>query len=110
MTPRLKKSNGKTREIMTGCGKILLTVSEGDKEITILISSHGKKGTCMASNVETISRLIGMGCEDKETYKKNIHRIIKALKGNGCSRSTANVKSCSDGIAQLLESFIKEHE
>lgn len=104
---RAKITHGRTIQIMTGCGKLYVTVNEDENGKPFeLFSMMGKAGGCAASQAEAISRMVSTSLRSGIEPKI----IIKHLKSIACHRPFGfgpdRVTSCSDAIARALESFI----
>ncbi len=103
---RNKVTFGKTIQIMTGCGKLYVTVNEDENGKPFeLFSAMGKAGGCAASQAEAISRMVSTALRSDIDPKI----IIKHLKNITCHRpfgfGPERVTSCSDAIAKALEMF-----
>ncbi len=104
---RAKVTYGRTIQIMTGCGKLFVTINEDASGRPFeLFSVMGKAGGCAASQAEAISRMASISLRSGIDPKI----IIKHLRNITCHRpfgfGPERVSSCSDAIAQALESFI----
>jgi ribonucleoside-diphosphate reductase alpha chain len=98
---------GATRSIRTGCGKLYITINEdADGKPFEAFTNIGKAGGCAASQAEAIGRLISLA------LRSNIapDEIVKQLRGITCHQPSwsegGRVNSCSDAIAQALESYM----
>src|SRR4030043_1954367 len=72
---------GTTRLIITGCGRLYVTINEDEEGHPFaLFTSMGKAGGCAASQSEAIGRLVSLA------FRSNIEpeEVIKQLKGNTC--------------------------
>ena len=101
---KLKKENGKTGTVDSGCGIMYVTVNEkkeGDiKSYRVFIKPHEKAGGCFAAVMDATSRLTGLSVKHGAPMEK----IVKHLKGIRCSKPIVNgASSCFDGIAIYLE-------
>jgi len=104
---RARVTYGRTIQIMTGCGKLYVTINEDAEGRPFeLFSTMGKAGGCAASQAEAISRMVSTSLRSGIDPKI----IIKHLKSIACHRpfgfGSDRVTSCSDAIARALESFI----
>ncbi|MDO8507962.1 MAG: vitamin B12-dependent ribonucleotide reductase [bacterium] len=104
---RARVTYGRTIQIMTGCGKLYVTVNEDEEGRPFeLFSAMGKAGGCAASQAEAISRMVSTSLRSGIEPKI----IIKHLKSIACHRPFGfgpdRITSCSDAIARALESFI----
>lgn len=107
MRQRPKVTVGRTIQMMTGCGKLYVTINEDENGHPFeLFSTMGKAGGCAASQAEAISRMVSVqlrsGIESKV--------IIKHLKNITCHRPYGfgkdRVTSCSDAIAKAIEQYM----
>ncbi|MEM3504616.1 MAG: TSCPD domain-containing protein [Archaeoglobaceae archaeon] len=97
---------GLTVEVKTGCGTITVTINYDEQGIVDVFARFGKTGSCGASQLEAISRLLSLafrcGIDSDE--------ILKSLKGIRCCSPFFNngtqILSCADAIAKVLEQFL----
>ncbi|MEF3255132.1 MAG: vitamin B12-dependent ribonucleotide reductase [Deferribacterales bacterium] len=102
--PRPKILYGKTIEMMTGCGKLYVTInSDENGEPFEVFTSMGKAGGCAQSQCEAIGRLISIVF--RSGGSPDI--IIKQLKGISCHMKFGfgpnQVLSCADAVAKAIE-------
>ncbi|PLX66158.1 MAG: ribonucleoside-diphosphate reductase, adenosylcobalamin-dependent [Denitrovibrio sp.] len=102
--PRPKVLIGRTVEMMTGCGKLYVTINQDEKGVPFeVFTSMGKAGGCAQSQCEAIGRLISIDLRSGG----NLDRIIKQLKGISCHMRYGfgpnTVLSCSDAVGKALE-------
>lgn len=102
--PRPKVLVGQTVEMMTGCGKLYVTINQDDTGKPFeVFTSMGKAGGCAQSQCEAIGRLISIDLRSGG----DIDRIIKQLKGISCHMRYGfgpnTVLSCSDAVGKALE-------
>jgi ribonucleoside-diphosphate reductase alpha chain len=97
---------GTTRLIITGCGRLYVTINEDEEGHPFeLFTSMGKAGGCAASQSEAIGRLVSLA------FRSNIEpeEVIKQLKGISCHspiwHEGGRILSCSDAIARALEKY-----
>ncbi len=107
MRERPKVTVGKTIQMMTGCGKLYVTINEDSEGQPFeLFSTMGKAGGCAASQAEAISRMASVQLRSGIDPKI----IVKHLKNITCHRPYGlgpnRVTSCSDAIAQALEEYL----
>lgn len=102
--PRPKILVGRTIEMITGCGKLYVTINldEAGKPFEVF-TSIGKAGGCAQSQCEAIGRLISIILRsggEPET-------VIKQLKGISCHMKYGfgphQVLSCADAVAKAIE-------
>ena len=104
--PRMELIPGVTTTLTTPCGKLKITVNFQDGKLYEIITSKSKSGTCLRSQVESLSRIISLAIQTGADPKD----IISTLKGIRCDKpffgNGTNFYSCSDAISQTLESII----
>lgn len=108
---RPKALNGETYLLMTGCGKLYITINgNGDRKPVEVLGKMGKTGGCIASQIEGLSRLTSVALQDGVEPVK----LIKHLKGIRCPSmyhgDGIKVSSCSDAIARAMEMFMDDGE
>lgn len=102
--PRPKVLFGKTIEMMTGCGKLYVTINFDEKnEPFEVFTSMGKAGGCAQSQCEAIGRLISLVLRSGGEPDN----IIRQLKGISCHMRYGfgqnQVLSCSDAVGKAIE-------
>lgn len=107
MRKRPKVTVGRTIQMMTGCGKLYVTINEDeDGQPFELFSTMGKAGGCASSQAEAISRMVSVQLRSGIDSKI----IIKHLKNITCHRPYGfgkdRVTSCSDAIAKAIEQYM----
>ncbi|ADR18526.1 vitamin B12-dependent ribonucleotide reductase [Calditerrivibrio nitroreducens] len=105
--PRPKILYGKTIEMMTGCGKLYVTInSDENGEPFEVFTSMGKAGGCAQSQCEAIGRLISIVFRSGGAPET----IIKQLKGISCHMKFGfgpnQVLSCADAVAKAIEKAV----
>ncbi|MCA1926813.1 MAG: vitamin B12-dependent ribonucleotide reductase [Calditerrivibrio sp.] len=105
--PRPKVLYGKTIEMMTGCGKLYVTINSDEKgEPFEVFTSMGKAGGCAQSQCEAIGRLISIVFRSGGAPEI----IIKQLKGISCHMKFGfgpnQVLSCADAVAKAIEKAV----
>jgi ribonucleoside-diphosphate reductase alpha chain len=102
--PRPKILVGRTIEMMTGCGKLYVTINydESGKAFEVF-TSIGKAGGCAQSQCEAMGRLISIILRSGGEPST----VIKQLKGISCHMKygfgTRQVLSCADAVAKAIE-------
>ena len=100
-----RKLCGNTYWIMTGCGKLYITINkDSNKNIIEVFSNMGKAGGCNQCFSEAKAKLISILLQSDVDVK----HIIKQLVGIQCSRISEDpvygkVLSCSDAVAKVLK-------
>lgn len=105
--PRPKMLMGRTIEMMTGCGKLYVTINYDEEgEPFEVFTSMGKAGGCAQSQCEAMGRLISLALRsggEPET-------IIKQLKGISCHMRYGfgpnQVLSCADAVGKAIEKAV----
>lgn len=95
----ITKSDGKTYQFNTGCGKIYITINNNkDNKPVELFCRIGKAGGCSSSQSEGIGRLASLA------LKNNIppEKVAFQLKSISCHRPEGKILSCSDAVAWAL--------
>lgn len=102
--PRPEVTRGTTRSIMTGCGKMYVTINEDEEGVPFeLFNSIGKAGGCASAQSEAIGRLVSLALRSGV----NAEVITKQLKGISCHlpvwQNGLRILSCADAIGKALE-------
>lgn len=108
--PRPKVLVGRTVEMMTGCGKLYVTINQDETGKPFeVFTSMGKAGGCAQSQCEAIGRLISINLRSGG----ELDRVIKQLKGISCHMRYGfgpnTVLSCSDAVGKALEQAIRDN-
>jgi ribonucleoside-diphosphate reductase alpha chain len=102
--PRPNVLIGKTIEMMTGCGKLYVTINQDEQGKPFeIFTSMGKAGGCAQSQCEAIGRLISLVL--RSNGEPEI--IVNQLKGISCHMKygfgTNQILSCADAVAKAIE-------
>ncbi|MCL5735122.1 MAG: TSCPD domain-containing protein, partial [Actinobacteria bacterium] len=93
---------GETREKVTGCGSLYVTVNEDEVGPRELFANMGKAGGCAAASTEALGRLISLAFR----YGAPPEKIAKQLKGIRCHVPLGfgpnQILSCPDAIGKAL--------
>ncbi len=93
---------GETREKVTGCGSLYVTVNEDDYGPREVFANMGKAGGCASASTEAIGRLISLAFR----YGVPPDKIVKQLKGIRChvplGFGSNQILSCPDAIGRAL--------
>ncbi len=93
---------GETREKVTGCGSLYVTVNEDDFGPREIFANMGKAGGCASASTEAIGRLISLAFR----YGAPPDKIVKQLKGIRCHVPLGfgpnQILSCPDAIGKAL--------
>ena len=96
----------KTHRKETNCGGLYVTVAFwNDKpyEVQILM---GKGGQCAFAFCEAISNVVTRGLQKGHSMEE----LIKCFADISCGNPVDDVKSCADGVAQVLSEYIEKKE
>ncbi len=96
---------GSTRAMMTGCGKMYITINEDTGGPFEVFGNMGKAGGCAASQTEAVARLISLALRSGIPAE----HIIRQLKGISCHMPAwapggGKILSCADAFGKALES------
>lgn len=99
--------NGRTIKVMTGCGKLYITINEDeDGNPFEVFAMMGKGGGCAAAQIEAISRMVSISLRAGITADT----LVKHLRNITCHRPYGfgpdRINSCGDAIAKALEEFV----
>lgn len=93
---------GETREKVTGCGSLYVTVNEDEFGPREIFANMGKAGGCASASTEAIGRLISLAFR----YGVPPDKIVKQLKGIRCHVPLGfgpnQILSCPDAIGKAL--------
>ena len=93
---------GETREKVTGCGSLYVTVNEDDFGPREVFANMGKAGGCASAFTEAIGRLISLAFR----YGVPPDKIVKQLRGIRCHVPLGfgpnQILSCPDAIGKAL--------
>jgi ribonucleoside-diphosphate reductase alpha chain len=93
---------GETREKVTGCGSLYVTVNEDDFGPREVFANMGKAGGCASASTEAIGRLISLAFR----YGVPPDKIVKQLRGIRCHVPLGfgpnQILSCPDAIGKAL--------
>jgi ribonucleoside-diphosphate reductase alpha chain len=93
---------GETREKITGCGSLYVTINEDDYGPREIFANMGKAGGCASASTEALGRLISLAFR----YGAPPDKIAKQLKGIRChvplGLGSNQVLSCPDAIGRAL--------
>ena len=105
--PRPASMKGATIRMMTGCGKLYVTINEDDQGLFEVFSQMGKSGGCAMSQSEAISRLISLSLRSGV----EVEAILKQIRGIRCPSpflaKGGMVLSCPDAIAKAVELYLE---
>lgn len=103
---------GVTHRLRTGCGNIYITLNkDGDDNPFEVFTQIGKAGGCVASQTESISRLVSLALRTGVSPEE----ITKQLQGISCHLHAwdngRKIVSCADAIGKVLlgDEDMKKH-
>lgn len=98
--------SGTTKEVLSGCGPLYVTVNEVDGKPFEVFINMGKAGGCASAQTETAGRLISLSLRSFDDPDSSpVPDIVKQLKGVTCHNALPGkegVKSCADAVARRL--------
>jgi len=102
--PRPDTVSGETMRMLTGCGKLYITVNRDEHGPCEVFTQMGKSGGCAASQSEAVSRIVSLALRSGVDRSE----IQEQLAGIRCPQpgplqQHGAVLSCSDGIARGLK-------
>jgi len=104
---------GHTDKIITGCGTAWITTNFNDDGVPHeLFIAMGKGGTCAASQLEGLARMVSLALRNDI----DIPQIVKQLRGIRCPEGNRDFQtgtrtlSCSDAISIVLNKITEEKE
>lgn len=106
---RPKVLTGETIKVKTGCGNLYVTVNVNEDKPVEVFAALGKAGGCSNCQNEALTRAISLGLKHGVSVKE----FVDELKTLQCPNPNMfpkeeRVLSCADGIAKVLESYVKE--
>ena len=97
--PRPEVLPGHTFRMITGCGKLYITVNNYEDAPFELFGRMGKAGGCAAATCEGIGRLVSALCRANIP----ISVAIKQLTGIHCHSSNEELHSCPSAVGEVLK-------
>ncbi len=99
---------GTITRIVTGCGKMYVTISRDEAGLFEVFAALGKSGQCGAAQIEAICRMTSLALR----AGIDPQQVVKQLMGIRCPNSALNdgvaTLSCADAIAKVLNKKIEE--
>lgn len=100
---------GETREKITGCGSLYVTINEDEFGPREIFANMGKAGGCASASTEAMGRLISLAFR----YGASPDKIAKQLRGIRChvplGLGPHQVLSCPDAIGKALaEKYVEQ--
>ncbi len=106
--PRKDVLYGQTIRVNTGCGELYVTVNQDEKGTFEVFLVLGKQGSCMATQLEALGRMISFAMR----LGADVKDIIKQLKELQCPTAAwsggKQVLSCSDAVALGLSQYLHD--
>ncbi|MFQ5466369.1 MAG: vitamin B12-dependent ribonucleotide reductase, partial [Thermodesulfobacteriota bacterium] len=105
--PRGEVAFGVTKKMMTGCGKLYVTINEDEEGRPFEIFTQiGKAGGCVSSQCESMGRLTSLSLRSGVKPED----IIKQMRGISCHLpvgfGTTRVTSCADAMAKAMDWYM----
>jgi len=99
---------GTTRAMITGCGKMYITINQDENGPFEVFGNMGKSGGCAASQTEAVARLISLALRSGISPE----HIVRQLKGISCHMPAwapggGKILSCADAFGKALEGCIQ---
>lgn len=112
IAPRVRPAvtYGFTERVVTGCGNLYVTVNEDEFGVCEVFVQIGKVGTCAFAQCQTTGMLLSA------SLRAGIDpaSLVMKLRGIRCPtpgyQQGEEVSSCSDGIARVLERYLKKKQ
>jgi len=93
---------GETREKVTGCGSLYVTINEDDSGPREVFANMGKAGGCASASTEALGRMISLAFR----YGATPEKVSLQLKGIRChvplGLGPSQILSCPDAVAKAL--------
>lgn len=93
---------GETREKVTGCGSLYVTINEDDLGLREVFANMGKAGGCASASTEALGRMISLAFR----YGAAPEKVSLQLKGIRChvplGLGPTQILSCPDAVAKAL--------
>jgi len=95
-----------TKEVMTGCGTLYITIGWDENGIFEVFATLGKAGQCQACSLEAVTRAVTLGLR----YDISIKSYIKILSSIQCPKPITfpkklRILSCYDALANVLRQY-----
>jgi len=107
--PRPTVTRGATIRMLTGCGKLYVTINEDEQGLIEVFVNAGKSGGCVASQNEAIGRLISLGLRSGV----DVQAIIKEMREIKCPQPAWQdgelIQSCADAIGRAIELYLRQN-
>ncbi|MDI9585867.1 MAG: vitamin B12-dependent ribonucleotide reductase [Acidobacteriota bacterium] len=99
---------GTTRAMVTGCGKLYITINEDEAGPFEVFGNMGKAGGCAASQTEAVARLISLALRSGIKAE----HVVQQLKGISCHMPAwlpggGKILSCADAFGKAIERCIR---
>ncbi len=105
--PRGEVAFGVTKKMMTGCGKLYVTINEDEEGRPFEIFTQiGKAGGCAASQCESMGRLTSLALRSGVQPAE----VVKQMRGISCHLPVgfggSKVTSCADAMAKAMDWYL----
>lgn len=97
--PRPKVLQGRTHEVLCGCGRVYVTVNRLEDRPIEVFARLGKSGGCGAATMEAVGRLLSAGLR----CGVGPEVLVRQVSGILCHRSP----SCLEAVAAVLRGEVE---
>lgn len=107
---RPKKLAGDSHRVLTGCGKLYITINSLDGKVFEVFARLGKAGGCMQCYTEVLSKSISIGLRSGISLER-FHKILSEVKCNMPSYDEGElILSCADAMAKVIKKYLPKDD